>query len=105
MDGFSHNTSWDVEHGVDGPLVMVSVFSAWEPVTLEKYFMRCQSSVLEEKPEVDGPVILDRDQCMGIDPCDVVAKENWDKSSHGQKLARILMTLLFCELDSCILEP
>ena len=42
---------------------------------------------------------------MGIDPSDVVAKENWNKSSHGHKLAKILMTLLFCELDSCILEP
>ena len=42
MDGLSHNTSWEVEHGVDGPLVMVSVFSVWEPVTLEKYLMKCQ---------------------------------------------------------------
>ena len=41
---------------------------------------------------------------MGIGPRDVVAKENWNKSSHGHKLAKILMTLLFCELDSCILE-
>ena len=29
MDGLSHNTGWKVEHGVDGPLVMVSVFSVW----------------------------------------------------------------------------
>ena len=42
---------------------------------------------------------------MDIDPRDLVAKENWNKFSHGHKLANILMTLLFCELDSCILEP
>ena len=42
---------------------------------------------------------------MGIDPRDVHAKENWNKSSDGYKLAEILMTLLFCEIDSCILEP
>ena len=35
---------------------------------------------------------------MGIDLCDVVAKENGNKSSHGYKLAKILMALLFCEL-------
>ena len=80
MDGLSHNTSWEVEHGVDGPLMMVSVFSAWEPVTLGKYLMKY------------GPVILD---CMGTDPRDVVAKENWNKSSHGHKLAKSLMTLLW----------
>ena len=55
MDGLPHSTSWEVEHGVDGPLVMVSVFLAGRPVTLET------SSVLEENPEVDGPVILDWD--------------------------------------------
>ena len=32
---------------------------------------------------------------MGIDPRDVAAKENWNKFSHGHKLAKILMTLLF----------
>ena len=30
---------------------------------------------------------------MGIDPHDVVAKENWNKSSHGHKFAKSLMTL------------
>ena len=43
----------------------------------------------------DGLVIFDRDWCMGIDPSDVAAKENWNKSSHGHKLAKILMNLLF----------
>ena len=38
---------------------------------------------------------------MGDELRDVVAKENWNKSSHGHKLAKILMALL-CELDSCI---
>ena len=31
---------------------------------------------------------------MGIDLCDVVAKESRNKSGYGHKLAKILMTLL-----------
>ena len=42
---------------------------------------------------------------MGINLRDVDAKVNWNKSSHGHKLAKILMTLHFCELDYCRLEP
>ena len=36
----SHCTSWKTEHGVNGPLVMVSVLSACGPVTLEKNLMK-----------------------------------------------------------------
>ena len=50
VDELSNNTSWEVEHGVDGPLVMVSAFSAWEPVILEKYLMKCQFISFGRKP-------------------------------------------------------
>ena len=40
MDVHSHDTSWEIEHGVDGSLVMVSVNSARGPATLEKNLMK-----------------------------------------------------------------
>ena len=50
VDGLSHNKSWEAEHGVDGSLVMVSVFSACGPITLEKYLMKCQFISFGRKP-------------------------------------------------------
>ena len=36
---------------------------------------------------------------MGINPDDAAAKENWNESSRGHKLTKILMTLHFlCEI-------
>ena len=40
MDGHSHGISREIEHGVDGPLVMVSVLSFCGPVTSEKNLMK-----------------------------------------------------------------
>ena len=40
VDGHSRITSRETEYGVDGPVVMVSVLSAFGPVTSEKNFMK-----------------------------------------------------------------
>ena len=47
---------------MDGQLVMVSVpFSLWTSNMGEELYEVVSSSVWEENPEVDGPVMLDRD--------------------------------------------
>ena len=40
VDVHSYSTSWEIEYGVDDPLVMVSVISACGPATLEKNLMK-----------------------------------------------------------------
>ena len=72
----------------------ISPFSLRTSDIGEEPYEVVSSSIWEENPEVDGPVILDGVWCTGINPRDTTAKENWNKSNHGHKFTKLLMTLL-----------
>ena len=75
----------------NGPLVMVAVLSACRPVKSER-------NVMESSVRWFGRVIL---KLMAQSYWIETAEGNCNKSSHGHRLAKILMTLLW-ELNSCI---